>query len=153
MGTTWRRTRTPPSSPRWSSAQAALLAKVALQFKPGQEPKELYIGTAGISDENYRRLVVDWRSPVAETYYNQDNGRTSYVADGRTITADLKLRRQFDIEEDRLNAYFNTTVAIQDSLLLASLSKQRTAQMKASRPPSRRSRTPSCATRTCRCCW
>ena len=38
-------------------------AKVALQFKPGQEPKELYIGTAGISDENYRRLVVDWRSP------------------------------------------------------------------------------------------
>ena len=106
-------------------------AKVALQFKPGQEPKELYIGTAGISDENYRRLVVDWRSPVAETYYNQDNGRTSYVADGRTIEADLKLRRQFDIEEDRLNAYFDTTVAIQDSLLLASLSKQRTAQMKA----------------------
>ena len=106
-------------------------AKVALQFKPGQEPKELYIGTAGISDENYRRLVVDWRSPVAETYYNQDNGRTSYVADGRTIEADLKLRRQFDIEEDRLNAYFDTTVAIQDSLLLESLSKQRTAQMKA----------------------
>ena len=106
-------------------------AKVALQFKPGQEPKELYIGTAGISDESYRRLVVDWRSPVAEVYYNQDNGPTSYVADGRTIDVDLKLRRQFDIEEDRLNAYFDTTVAIQDSLLLASLSKRRTAQMKA----------------------
>ena len=44
---------------------------------------------------------------------------------------DLKLRRQFDIEEDRLNAYFDTTVAIQDSLLLASLSKRRTAQMQA----------------------
>ena len=43
-------------------------AKVALQFKPGQEPKELYLGTAGISDESYRRLVVDWRSPVAEVY-------------------------------------------------------------------------------------
>ena len=106
-------------------------AKVVLQFKPDQEPKELYIGNAGISDENYRRLVVDWRSPVAETYYNQDNGRTSYQADGRTITADLKLRRQFDIEEDRLRAYFDTSVAIQDSLLLASLSKRRTAQMQA----------------------
>ena len=106
-------------------------AKVALQFKPGQKPKELYIGTAGISDESYRRLVVDWRSPVAEVYYNQDNGPTSYVADGRTIDVDLKLRRQFDIEEDRLNAYFDTTVAIQDSLLLASLSKRRTAQMQA----------------------
>ncbi|HIW76394.1 MULTISPECIES: HelD family protein [Gordonibacter] len=106
-------------------------AKVALQFKPDQEPKELYIGTAGISDESYRRLVVDWRSPVAEVYYNQDNGPTSYVADGRTINVDLKLRRQFDIHEDQLLAYFDTTVAIQDSLLLASLSKQRTSQMQA----------------------
>ena len=106
-------------------------AKVVLQFAPGQPPKELYIGNAGVSDESYRRLVVDWRSPVAEVYYNQDNGPTSYVADGRTIRTDLKLRRQFDLEEDRLNAYFDTTVAIQDSLLLASLSKRRSAQMQA----------------------
>lgn len=104
-------------------------AKVVLQMKPGQEPKELYIGTAGIADENYRRLVVDWRSPVAEVYYNQENGPTSYEANGRTIRVDLKLRRQFDIEADRLNAYFDTTVAIQDAMLLASLSKRRTAQM------------------------
>ncbi len=106
-------------------------AKIALQFKEGQDPKELYIGTAGVSDESCRRLVVDWRSPVAEVYYNQDTGPTSYVADGRTINVDLKLRRQFDIERDRLNAYFDTTVAIQDSLLLASLSKRRSAQMQA----------------------
>ena len=106
-------------------------AKVALQFKPGEDPKELYIGTAGIADESYRRLVVDWRSPVAEVYYNQENGPTSYEANGRTIDVDLKLRRQFDIRADTLNAYFDTTVAIQDSMLLASLSKQRTAKMQA----------------------
>lgn len=106
-------------------------AKVVLQFQPDQPPKELYIGNAGISDDSYKRLVVDWRSPVAEVYYNQDNGPTSYEADGRIIHTDLKLRRQFDITEDRLNAYFDTTVAIQDSLLLASLSKRRTAHMQA----------------------
>lgn len=104
-------------------------AKVVLQFKPGEDPKELYIGTAGVSDDSYRRLVVDWRSPAAEVYYNQDNGPTSYQANGRTINVDLKLRRQFDVDKDRLNAYFDTTVAIQDSLLLASLSKQRSAKM------------------------
>lgn len=106
-------------------------AKVALQFKPGAEPREFYIGNAGMSDELCRRMIVDWRSPIAETYYNQDNGRTSYKADGRVIEADLKLRRQFDIEGSTLRAYFDTTVAIQDSLLLASLSKRRTAQMQA----------------------
>ena len=106
-------------------------AKVALQFKPGDAPKELYIGNAGISDDNYKRLVVDWRSPVAEVYYNQENGPTSYKANGRTIDVDLKLRRQFDIEADRLNAYFDTTVAIQDAMLLASLSQERSSHMKA----------------------
>lgn len=106
-------------------------AKVALQFKSGAEAKEIYIGNAGISDESYHRLIVDWRSPVAEVYYNQANGKTSYQANGRTINCDLKLRRQFDITEDTLNAYFDTTVAIQDELLLRSLSQQRTSQMSA----------------------
>lgn len=106
-------------------------AKIALQFKPGEAAKELYIGNAGVSDENYKRLVVDWRSPVAEVYYNQENGPTSYEANGRTIHVDLKLRRQFDIEADRLNAYFDTTVAIQDAMLLASLSQERSSHMKA----------------------
>ena len=106
-------------------------AKIALQYKPGQEPKEFYLGAAGVSDDDYRRIVVDWRSPIAEVYYNQANGPTSYEANGRTINVDLKLRRQFDIEGPVLNAYFDTTVAIQDALLLASLSKQRSARMQA----------------------
>lgn len=106
-------------------------AKIALRFKEGEQPKELYIGNTGISDESYKRLVVDWRSPVAEVYYNQVNGPTSYVANGRTINVDLLLRRQFDITKDRLNAYFDTNIAIQDELLLDSLSKQRGAHMQA----------------------
>lgn len=106
-------------------------AKVVLQYRPGSAPKELYIGNAGLSDDNYRRLIVDWRSPVAEVYYNQADGKTSYEANGRTINVDLKLRRQFDIAGNKLNACFDTTVAIQDELLLASLSRQRTSQMQA----------------------
>lgn len=111
--------------------QQPYFAKVVLRYKEGDKPRELYIGNAGISDENYRRLVVDWRSPVAEVYYNQSNGATSYVANGRTINVNLELRRQFDIEQDRLNAYFDTTVAIQDELLLASLTRKRSAHMQA----------------------
>ena len=106
-------------------------AKIELQFKPGAPAKELYIGSAGVSDENYRRLVVDWRSPVAEVYYNQATGPTSYVADGRTIHADLKLRRQFEIDRDVLLSYFDSDVAIEDKLLLASLSRGRSAHMQA----------------------
>ena len=106
-------------------------AKIVVTPKHNGRQRELYIGAAGIAGEDYRRLVVDWRSPVAEVYYNQSEGPTSYKVDGRTIEVQLDLRRQFDIDEDRLNAYFDTTVAIEDPLLLASLAHERSAQMKA----------------------
>ena len=104
-------------------------AKVGLQFRPGAPVKNIYIGAAGMTDDSCRHFIVDWRSPVAEVYYNQENGPTSYKADDRTIHVDLKLRRQFDIDKDKLNAYFDTTVAIEDPLLLASLTKHRSAHM------------------------
>ncbi len=106
-------------------------AKVRLQFSHADQPKDIYIGAAGMTDEKRRHFIVDWRSPVAEVYYNQANGPTSYEANGRTIQVDLQLRRQFDIERDRLKSYFDTTVAIEDPLLLASLSKRRTARLQA----------------------
>lgn len=106
-------------------------AKVTLQFKPGSEPKDIYIGNVGMTDDDYRHFIVDWRSPIAEVYYNQENGKTSYEANGRVIECELKLRRQFDIEHDQLKALFDTTVAIQDELLLAALAKNRSSRLSA----------------------
>ena len=109
--------------------QQPYFAKVKLRFKPGAPERDIYLGAAGMVDEKCRHFIVDWRSPVAETYYNQSNGETSYKANGRTITCELTQRRQFDLWEDKLNAYFDTTVAIEDPMLLASLSKNRSSQM------------------------
>ncbi len=106
-------------------------AKIQLQMRPDAPVKDIYIGLAGISDDDYHRMVVDWRSPVAEVYYNQENGNTSYVANGRKIEVDLKLRRQFDLHHDTLRAYFDSDVAIEDSLLLQTLSSERSEHMKA----------------------
>ncbi|MDO4533733.1 MAG: AAA family ATPase, partial [Coriobacteriia bacterium] len=105
-------------------------AKVTLQFSPDAPARDVYIGAAGMTDEMQRHFIIDWRSPVAEVYYNQENGHTSYVANGRTIDVDLKLRRQFDIDRDRLNSYFDTTIAIQDPLLLKSLRRERGGKLK-----------------------
>lgn len=106
-------------------------AKVTLEMRPGRPPRDVYIGTAGMTDERSRPLVVDWRSPVAETYYNQEMGPTSYSVDGKVRTVNLTLRRQFDIVRDTLNSYFDTTVAIQDSLLLGALKKHHSEKLQA----------------------
>ncbi len=104
-------------------------AKVSLQFKPGAPVRDVYIGTAGMTDERGRHFIVDWRSPVAEVYYNQASGHTSYEANGRTVECELVTRRQFDIDHDKLNGCFDTTIAIEDPLLLQSLARQRSDKM------------------------
>ena len=109
--------------------KAPYFARIRLQFEPDEEPEDYYIGSAEISENGYEHLVLDWRSPIAETYYNQESGKTSYEVNGHRIEADLKLRRQFDLKEDKLNAYFDTQIAIEDPMLLKALSKSRSDKM------------------------
>ncbi len=106
-------------------------AKVSLQFSGKPAPRDIYLGSVGAADEMHRQFIVDWRSPVAETYYNQQTGPMTYEANGRTVKVDLKLRRQFDVDGARLKSYFDTTVAIEDPMLLASLAARRGAQLQA----------------------
>lgn len=106
-------------------------ARIRLQFAPGEEPEDFYIGSTAMSEGAANPLIIDWRSPIAETYYNQQTGSTYYTVDGRKIPVDLQLRRQFDIEKDTLKAYFDTTIAIEDPMLIRSLMQQRTDKMQA----------------------
>lgn len=106
-------------------------AKVILHFPEKDQDREIYFGSTGLTDERHRQLIVDWRAPVAETYYNQGNGAMTYEVNGRMIPVDLKLRRQFDITGATLNAYFDTTLAIEDPMLLESLAQQRGSQLQA----------------------
>lgn len=110
--------------------KAPYFARVTLQFSPEEEAEDYYIGSAAVSKNSVDPLIIDWRSPIAETYYNQENGKTSYEVNGRRIEADLLLRRQFDLRQDQLNAYFDTQIAIEDKLLLQSLSRHQTGKMK-----------------------
>ena len=106
-------------------------ARVTLQYEDEEdgEPEDYYIGRGGVSDERHEPIVLDWRSPIAETYYNQAIGATSYEVDGHKIPVNLLLRRQYDIAHDRLNAYFDTTMAIEDPLLVQTLSRRHSDKM------------------------
>lgn len=104
-------------------------ARITVQFDEDEAPEDFYIGAASCTDAQHEQLVVDWRSPIAEVYYNHENGETSYEVDGRKIPVMLKLRRQFDIKRNVLNAYFDTKVALEDPLLIRSLTRKRTDKL------------------------
>lgn len=104
-------------------------ARITVQFEEDEDPEDFYIGSTALSDENHDQMIVDWRSPIAEVYYNHENGHTFYTVDDRKIPVDLSLRRQFDITGRVLNSYFDTKIAIEDPMLLRSLSRKRTDKM------------------------
>ncbi|MBS7577775.1 MULTISPECIES: UvrD-helicase domain-containing protein [unclassified Enterococcus] len=109
--------------------KTAYFARIDVQFDGEETIEKFYIGSDSFKDDDEDNLVIDWRAPIAELYYNQDMGETSFIANQREISVDLQLRRQFQIESDRLIAYFDSAVAIQDELLLEVLSQNKSEYM------------------------
>lgn len=90
--------------------------------------ESLYIGKGGISQDSTHQIVVDWRAPVANAYYENGLGKCSYLApDGKKLPIDLKLKRTYEIDEGRLIGYFDTEVVANDDLLMKYLSKNKQA--------------------------
>ena len=111
--------------------ESPYFAEIRLKYEEDEEPENYYIGRAAVSENGYEQMVIDWRSPIAEVYYNQEIGHTSYMVEDREIPVDLQMRRQFDITRNKLNAYFDTRIAIEDPMLLQSLSQTHSDKMQA----------------------
>ncbi|MDE6386864.1 MAG: AAA family ATPase [Lachnospiraceae bacterium] len=90
--------------------------------------ESIYIGKGGIAKDTTHFVVVDWRAPVANAYYENGLGKCSYEAPGGTrIRIDLKLKRTYEIESGRLLDYFDSEVIANDDLLTKYLAKNKQA--------------------------
>lgn len=105
--------------------------KVVVDFLDNEPKESFYIGTANFTDDADENLVYDWRSPIAELFYNNMIGSSSYTVRQNKIDTVIKERRQFILERDRLVKFFDTSVAIQDDVLLEVLGQDETNEMKA----------------------
>ena len=87
-----------------------------------------YIGRCGISKDATHPLVIDWRAPVANVYYDNGLGKCSYLApEGNELPIDLKLKRTYEIADGNLLNMFDTEVIANDDLLTSYLSKNKQA--------------------------
>ncbi|HGD7097687.1 TPA: UvrD-helicase domain-containing protein [Enterococcus faecium] len=105
--------------------------KVVVDFLDNEPKESFYIGTANFTDDADENLVYDWRSPIDELFYNNMIGPSSYTVRQNKIDTVIKERRQFLLERDRLVKFFDTSVAIQDDVLLEVLGQDETNEMKA----------------------
>lgn len=103
--------------------------QITVTFLEDHVKESFNIGINGFTNEEGTTRIFDWRSPIAELFYQNQIGATSYSVNTQKILVDLQKRRQFITEYDHLVAAFDTETAIQDDVLLQALTKDHSQMM------------------------
>lgn len=94
-----------------------------IDFTPEEGRKDpVYIGkTSLMRAEDEVPLIVDWRSPIANVYYEGRIGKTDYDTAAGKQEGELTLKRQYTIEAGELVDYMDIDIATKDEFLQSSL--------------------------------
>lgn len=101
-----------------------------IDFVDHQLKKEesYYVGRTVIAKDPAHPEVIDWRAPIAGVYYDSSLGETSYSVKGEgKFQIDLKRKRTYEIEDDRLKDFYDSDVVANDELLTKYLAKNKRA--------------------------
>jgi DNA helicase-2/ATP-dependent DNA helicase PcrA len=101
-----------------------------IDIKDAKLPYEesYYVGRVGIREQGGEPLVIDWRAPAASVYYEGATGPCRYVVkDEGVCEVDLRRKRTYEIEDDRLKDCYDSDVVANDELLTQYLAKNKGA--------------------------
>ncbi|WP_165007071.1 MULTISPECIES: RNA polymerase recycling motor HelD [unclassified Enterococcus] len=101
-----------------------------IDFKEESETETLYLGIASLRDLTEDTIVIDWRAPIANLYYEGEIGTAFYETDTEKIDVDLQLKRQFKIKDGKILSMVDTSEVINDDFLLEILDDASSAHMK-----------------------
>ncbi|MBP7175888.1 MAG: AAA family ATPase [Thermoclostridium sp.] len=84
--------------------------------------EKLYIGKVSLArEEDQKILIVDWRAPISNLYYEGRLGDAAYICPDGSIEGKLSLKRQFTIDEGKLLNIFDIDITTNDELLQSCL--------------------------------
>jgi len=94
---------------------------------PEASKKEtFYIGKTVIGENPAEPEVIDWRAPIASVYYDHSLGMCQYKVPKEGIfQVDLKRKRTYEIEEEKVKDFYDSDVVANDDLLTKYLSKSK----------------------------
>lgn len=89
----------------------------------------VYIGKNGVI-QNTDIIVTDWRASISSLYYDAEVGKCSFKAPSGTISGNMSLKRQYEIELGELQEYFDVDLVSNDDLLQKYLNSNNDARLK-----------------------
>lgn len=103
-----------------------------MDFKEeNRDLEKLYIGKISILDNKTAEpIIVDWRAPISNLYYEGRIGSAEYECLGKKIKGDILLKRQYIIEKKQLKKYIDINVTGNDELLQNALEEKADDRLK-----------------------
>ena len=103
-----------------------------MDFKEdGKSVEKLYIGKISLlNNKTAYPIIVDWRAPISNLYYEGRVGKAEYECLGEKIKGEIFLKRQYIIENQELKKYVNINVTGNDELLQNALEEKADDRLK-----------------------
>ena len=89
-----------------------------------------YIGKLGVSDYDNNIITVDWRAPISSLYYDSNIGACEYDSPSGIIKGNLILKRQYEIEHQKLINFQDVDTVSNDEILKPYLSVSADTRLK-----------------------
>lgn len=93
--------------------------------------EKFYIGISNLINEDYDFLVYDWRAPVSSMFYEYEIGKAKYECPEGIINGKINLKRQYKINNGKVEYMFDSDINIEDDVLQEILGKSTDNKMKA----------------------
>lgn len=101
-----------------------------IDFNEDDKKTEVYIGLTSVSDSELNNFVYDWRAPISSLYYDYELGNAFYRAPKGIIKGVIDLKRQYKINNAKLEYAFDSSLNINDEMLKNALSNNTSSKMK-----------------------
>ncbi|MDD7795371.1 RNA polymerase recycling motor HelD [Clostridium sp. 'White wine YQ'] len=99
--------------------------------KGEEKAEKYYIGVSNLINDDYDFLVYDWRAPISSMFYDYEIGKAKYECPEGTVEGELTLKRQYKINNGKIDYMFDSNITIDDEILQGMLSKNTDSKMKA----------------------
>ena len=104
----------------------------SIVFKDEETKKiyNIYISLTYLKDDHLNNILYDWRSPICSLFYDYETGPCEYTAPGGVYKGELKRKRQYKIENNKLVGVFDNSLNIDDEVLQEVLATESSEKMK-----------------------
>lgn len=111
--------------------QEPYFAKFQFENSNTNSTETIYIGKRNVTDEKFKLLAQDWRSPICSMYYDYNIGEDAvYTMGSDKIRGKISGKRQINIKNGQLISVEDQDVLSMDDILVKYLSESNSARLK-----------------------